>query len=269
MDELQSIALERNSTDLSGRVRGCLLAGAVGDALGAGVEFMSLAEITRQYGKQGIQDYTHCYGRIGAITDDTQMTLFTADGLLRGLVAGMETRAATTTSICDAYLRWLDTQGGRWNSFTKGWLDSIPELHASRAPGRTCIAALQSRRDASATPAQNDRKGCGTVMRVAPIGLFYATSPEEIDAAHVFQIGADSAALTHGHPTGFLSAGVMAVLIQQLILGQSLKDALAIAKAVLIKYPSHTETLEALENTEALALQKLAPAQAIMKLGGG
>ena len=62
------------------RIRGALLAGAVGDALGAPVEFMSLTEILRQFGPDGIGDYVPYAGRPGAITDDTQMTLFTAEG---------------------------------------------------------------------------------------------------------------------------------------------------------------------------------------------
>ena len=65
------------------RYRGCLLGGAIGDALGAGVEFLSLAEIERRHGPAGVTGYVPAYGRLGAITDDTQMTLFTAEGLLR------------------------------------------------------------------------------------------------------------------------------------------------------------------------------------------
>src|SRR5678816_3372150 len=60
------------------RWRGCLLGGAVGDALGAPVEFMTLDEIRRQFGPSGITEMTTAFGRKGAITDDTQMALFTA-----------------------------------------------------------------------------------------------------------------------------------------------------------------------------------------------
>ena len=76
------------------RYRGCLLGGAVGDALGAGIEFASLADIRRQYGPAGVTGYVPCYGRSGAITDDTQMTLFTAEGLIRARRHGGDAPAA-------------------------------------------------------------------------------------------------------------------------------------------------------------------------------
>lgn len=57
------------------RIRGSLLGGAVGDALGAAVEFLSLRVIREKFGADGISNYSPAYGRRGAITDDTQMTL--------------------------------------------------------------------------------------------------------------------------------------------------------------------------------------------------
>jgi ADP-ribosylglycohydrolase len=104
---------------LRDRYRGCLLGGAVGDALGAGIEFWSLADIRAQHGPGGLTGYVPCYGRPNAITDDTQMTLFTAEGLLR------------------AYQRWLVTQdaGPARSSWPDGWLISQDFLHHERSPG--------------------------------------------------------------------------------------------------------------------------------------
>jgi ADP-ribosylglycohydrolase len=69
------------------RSRASLILGAVGDALGVAVEFMKRDEIIAKYGDspnaiKGIQFPDEAYGKKGAITDDTQMTLFAADGLL-------------------------------------------------------------------------------------------------------------------------------------------------------------------------------------------
>jgi len=72
------------------RIRGTLLGGAVGDALGAGIEFLGLAEIRQRFGPTGLKDYVPAYGRRGAITDDTQMSLFTAEGLIRAWVRMQE-----------------------------------------------------------------------------------------------------------------------------------------------------------------------------------
>ena len=92
---------------------GCLLGGAVGDALGASVEFLSMQQIIKQYGELGITDFDECYGRKGAITDDTQMTLFTAEGILRAecRVVYRGIGPAFRPVVYHAYQRWLHTQG--------------------------------------------------------------------------------------------------------------------------------------------------------------
>ena len=62
------------------RVRGSLIGGAIGDALGYPVEFIfTYEDIQRQYGENGI---TKLEATESLISDDTQMTLFTALGLL-------------------------------------------------------------------------------------------------------------------------------------------------------------------------------------------
>ena len=116
------------------RYRGCLLGGAVGDALGAGIEFASLAEIRREHGPAGVTGYVPCYGRSGTITDDTQMTLFTAEGLLRARRHGGDVPAA----LWQAYQRWLVTQGSAPAGHqADGWLFGQDSTGASAA---TCWA---------------------------------------------------------------------------------------------------------------------------------
>ena len=203
------------------RARGCLLGGAVGDALGAPVEFLSIAEIRNRFGQSGIRDFAPAYGRVGAITDDTQMTLFTAEGLLRGWVRGALKGICHPPSVIHhAYFRWHLTQGAAPDALHEeigreigrdGWLFGIAALHARRAPGATCLAALRAATGLGQPPvAHNDSKGCGGVMRVAPVGLFAGLVGND-DA--VFGLATDAAALTHGHPSGFLAAGFLAVAI--------------------------------------------------------
>jgi ADP-ribosylglycohydrolase len=218
------------------RHAGCLLGGAVGDALGAPVEFMSLQEIRQTFGPQGIRSYAPAWGRLGAITDDTQMTLFTAEGLLRAWVRHQRRGiAAVFGAVTDqAYARWMRTQGERAGFDASadispdGWLISHPELFARRAPGMTYLSALRDKRHAGEA-AVNDSKGCGGVMRVVPVGMLGAAlqpggDPRERD--HItFELGCEIAGLTHGHRLGQLPAGYLAVLVSALIDGVAWEEA--------------------------------------------
>lgn len=66
------------------KIRGSLLGGAIGDALGYPVEFMSYSQIKSKYGEEGITRFELDKNGVAEISDDTQMTLFTANGLLFG-----------------------------------------------------------------------------------------------------------------------------------------------------------------------------------------
>ena len=257
--------------DRANRYRGCLLGGAVGDALGATVEFMDLSAIHRQFGAGGIQDFVPAYGRVGAITDDTQMMLFTAEGVLRAQVRGVCRGICYLPGVVHhAYLRWLRTQEKGTalpeEPILDGWLITHRELFSPRAPGNTCLAALRAA-GGFGTPAINDRKGCGGVMRVAPVGLYAATV--HTDAGETFRWGCETAALTHGHPTGQLPAGVLAVLIRELAGGGALGDALVTAKKLLREQPRHEETMVAIEKAERLAASTAPAEEGLPQLGEG
>ena len=63
------------------RCKGCLIGGAIGDALGYPIEFMSQESIFYKYGPDGLTEYV-LTNHIAQISDDTQMTLFTADAII-------------------------------------------------------------------------------------------------------------------------------------------------------------------------------------------
>jgi hypothetical protein len=167
--------------DVRSRIRGCLFLGAVGDALGGPVEFSSLTAIRAQHGSEGVREMLPAYGRRGAITDDTQMTLFTAEGLLRASARFTDRGICSPPDVVKhAYYRWFWTQGMSVSpelaQLADGWLFGQRELHARRAPGNTCLSALRQHLDAQQEGREpsvplNDSKGCGGVMRVAPVGL--------------------------------------------------------------------------------------------------
>ena len=254
---------------LQERFRGCLLAGAAGDALGAPVEFLAYRDIADRFGAAGIQEFAAAYGRLGAITDDTQLTLFTAEGLLRSWVylcrGGSEKN--WLDFMHESYQQWLRTQDEALppaKGSNPGWLAGHKDLFHQRAPGNTCLSALYA---ALPGRAQNNSKGCGGVMRAAPVGLWFS---HQADLRKVFEAGAEMAAITHGHPTGYLTAAVFTALIAQLVHGDSIRDALRWAKNELLQHKGHIETLQAIENAERVArATNLSARGAIEKLGGG
>jgi ADP-ribosylglycohydrolase len=257
------------------RFVGCLLGGAVGDALGAPVEFMKRTDILRRFGPEGITQYAPAYGGIGLITDDTQMTLFTAEGLIRAWVRGCMKGITTYSGVtAHAYLRWLQTQGERptcdiaFGSEVTGWLFQQRDLHNRRAPGNTCLSALRAM-GSLGEPARNDSKGCGGVMRVSPVGLFAWRLDQQKSPQAAFRLGTELAALTHGHPTGALTGGVLAVLILALTDGVPLPEALAASKTILCAEPEHDETLRAIERAETLAASGMPHNDAIAQIGQG
>jgi ADP-ribosyl-[dinitrogen reductase] hydrolase len=137
--------------------KGCIIGGAIGDALGAPIEFMSIDQIRSTHGDQGLTDYSEAYGRKGAITEDTQMTLFTAEGLILSKVRQeYQGDEGVISAVYHALLRWLYTQETNIQgsliqnhgtcSIVDGVLTGYKELFSLRAPGNSCLSALKSGR---------------------------------------------------------------------------------------------------------------------------
>ena len=261
---------------IDSRIVGCLLGGAIGDALGAPVEFMTLKGIRDRFGPDGLRDFAPAYGRLGAITDDTQMTLFTAEGIVRAHVRFAERGICHPPScVHHAYLRWAQTQDLPMKAeiiatedWPDGWLIKEKALWSRRAPGNTCLAALADAIKLGELPA-NDSKGCGTVMRVAPAGFTYeARTPDGRFPA--FDFGVEISKLTHGHPTGYLAGGYLAHVIASLVTGIDLRRAVAGALEPLRTLADGAEVRDAVERALQLADGGGNPcADAVERLGEG
>ncbi|WP_430933612.1 ADP-ribosylglycohydrolase family protein [Saccharicrinis sp. 156] len=229
----------------------CLLGGAIGDALGAPIEFDSINDIRTKYGSEGIIGYVEHPNACGEFTDDTQMTLFTAEGLLRAYCrASFKGIWGAVNQIShESLLRWLHTQENScytpsedWYPILSNWLIQQNELYKQRAPGNTCLAALRSGVAGTMDKPINNSKGCGTIMRMAPVGLIEPGKTEDN-----FKMGCELSAITHGHPTGYLSGGFFAAIISELAVGTKLNRAIDAAIGILVRYNKHEETFRAVE----------------------
>ena len=246
------------STD---RVVGCLIGGAVGDALGAGIEFMTHADIVNEFGPEGVTDIVPAYGQAAAITDDTQMTLFTAEGLIEARKTGVD----QISGIWNAYKRWYHTQGGPLpeEADPNEGLLAISEMHNMRAPGLTCTGALRGNIPGTLTQPVNNSKGCGGVMRAAPAGLVTD------DPVKAYRLGRDLAALTHGHPSGWIAAGAFAAIICELVNGTERTQAVQTGLLLVESEEAGEEVAEALSAAIAASEQPELSVTEIEELGAG
>ncbi len=197
------------------KCRGSLIGGAIGDALGYEVEFMSLAAILKRFGEKGITHYVKHHG-VALFSDDTQMTLFTAEGLLNGVKATKAGRPELLLPyIKDAYLVWYKTQTEFPHTVEGSPLSQQKELWSRRAPGNTCMSALSNL--AKDIPVKNNSKGCGGVMRVAPIGIFNAAHSNVYSYEDTAHLAGWSAKLTHCHIASTFASALLATTVENCI----------------------------------------------------
>ncbi len=246
------------------KIQGSLVGGAIGDALGYSVEFLSTDAIVNRYGEFGITEYTldRTSGK-ALISDDTQMTLFTANGILMG-----ETRSCMRgiggvphMYVPQSYQDWLTTQETDYQTGSNikryngnggiSWLLDVPELYSRRAPGNTCLSALHVAKrskdysDFIANP-RNNSKGCGGIMRVAPLGLHYGN----VNIAELDKEGAMLSAITHGHPLGYMPSAVLTHILNRIVYPVdkvlTLKEIIVEAKDTVCKIFKDTPYLDEL-----------------------
>ena len=160
---------------------GCIVGLAVGDALGFPAEFRRRKQILTEIGPQGIADFIALkdprFSRPqfsssghppGTFTDDTQMTIAVAEALLAAGRAGLDPLMST---MAERFVLWS-------RSTTN-----------NRAPGGTCMEGCSNL--AASVPWRRagvpTSKGCGSVMRVAPIGLYYQDLDRVAEVARAVQ----------------------------------------------------------------------------------
>lgn len=252
-----------NEPTRSDRILGCLIGGAFGDALGAPIEFWGSERVARECVRGNFTEQflpTHYGDGLGLVTDDTQMTLFTLEALLRW---HDDPTLDPIRELHASYLQWWDTQ--RLASPPDGATGLAAEqwLYARRAPGTTCSSALAAARASGklGEPAVNDSKGCGGVMRAAPFGLLGLDNPGELAAL--------GASLTHGHPTGQVSAGALAVIIDRILFGEPLPTAVETAITWSEGASDDGATATALRTAVDLAELGKAPSQLLVESLGG
>ena len=240
---LQIRTISAETDQHTDRVLGCILGGAVGDGFGYAVEFDRLNAIHRKHGPHGLRQPVFQGGKL-VVSDDTQMALFTLEALnvmLSGTSASSRLADESSLGVFAAaaqraYLRWGATQGVTSPNSLKD--DDAAQLYRRsalrhrRAPGNTCLSAVRSGAQGTTLVPVNDSKGCGAVMRTAPIGLI-----ERMDPATAMAWGDAAGALTHGHIDGWLPGGALSAIIRLIMQGEDIAAAAHQALTLLTQHP--------------------------------
>lgn len=193
------------------QLAGCLLGGALGDALGYPVEFEKVSQMSQDH------DFDKIVGKL-IVSDDTQMTLFTANALL------LDGNLRINTWNC--YQDWLETQFKQGKSELShrpiSWLMEYPEMYASREPGRTCLMTLMRGIPGDLNEPINQSKGCGALMRVAPLAF--------IDREDLYSVAIENSALTHGHQMSHIASAALVSLLRYISEGETLCDSVSLMR---------------------------------------
>ena len=178
-------------SDVQNRALAAYLGFALGDALGATVEFLTPREIAQKYGQhREITGGGWLKLKPGAVTDDTQMALV----LGRSLIAR---QGFDAKEICCGFAAWLKS----------GPVDV----------GNTCRRGIRRFLDQGTVegPYAEDDAGNGAAMRVLPVALATLGHPERAAAWTVAQAHA-----THNHPLSDAACIALVRMVQGLILGE-------------------------------------------------
>ncbi|MEV7726953.1 ADP-ribosylglycohydrolase family protein [Streptomyces sp. NPDC087917] len=254
--------------DFRSRVRGTLLGSAIGDALGAPVAGLSLDGIREAHGLAGLTEPAPAYGRRGSVTASTQLTLFTVDGLIRAHVRRDTGGWHPPTDVHRAYLRWAATQhdwGPDERRKDNGWLAREEWLYARRGPDRACMTGFAD--DTLGTleqPKNPTARDAAATVRSAPFGLLVGWEP-----TLVLQLAVECATQSHGHPTAYLSAGALAVIVHGLTRGETLDAAIQRALGLLGSRPGHQPVTDALQRAVAAVTQGVPGPRSVEALSPG
>lgn len=195
---------------------GCLLGLAAGDAMGYGVEHMTLEQIIREHGPNGLLGYDLVNG-YAQITSHTQAAAYSCNGLLLGLTFGQMRggMAPPVRYIAVALQEWARLQGYRRDPSVLNhcWISREDSLRFRRCMDTAMLDLLSSGRLGTMDDSRNRYQGPGALAAAVPVGLFF--DPERMSRREIRLLGAETVALTHGNPSAFLSGAALAHIISR------------------------------------------------------
>ncbi len=177
------------------KIRGGLYGVAIGDALGATLEFMDQQQIKQKYGQlRDIVGGGWLNLEPGAWTDDTEMMLAMAEGILAD-------PHQPVPHVGERFLVWLDT-----NPPDVG--NTISAAHIEYQKVKDWHKAALLVHDKGMLTAGN-----GALMRTLPVALMYRTPVD------IYRMSMALARLTHWNPEAGLTCCLYCLLVMEILSG--------------------------------------------------
>ena len=256
------------------RFVGSLVGGAIGNAMGYPVKFLDEHQIITTYG------IVNSFVEQPLISDDTQLTMYTATGLLTAYtVATIRGSSNIFDSSCvfDSYINWYEHQEGIKVKTPHSFLINYPEINQKRSRGYTSLAALRDAYNNMSVWGKRERAlnksmSSSAVMRVAPVGLFCS----RFDFVKVEQVAALAekvGAITHGHAMSHMSCAYLATLIFHLSNGMEMEEAIKETNSTVFYLYRHEKEIKEfekiLQKAIKLAKSRKKDIECIRQLGQG
>jgi ADP-ribosylglycohydrolase len=184
------------------RYRGCLLGLAVGDALGTTLEFRAPGSFTPLTDMVGEGPFRL---KPGEWTDDTSMALCLAESLI-------ERRSFDPADQMERYLRW----------YREGHLSSNGRCFDIGNTVRDALLKFERMGEPYCGSTHPRSAGNGSIMRLAPVPLFYACNPEE-----AIEKSGESSKTTHGAATAVDACRYLGALIVGALNGATKEELLS------------------------------------------
>lgn len=246
-----------------------LLGGCIGDAIGAPFKYRDVASIADFYPSGLVDKYcTYFSHQGGQISSNSQMTLFTLEGIVNALKSvGPGKIDNFDPFIKGAYSNWLLTQGhdNQFSNPSESALVRDTKFCSVRQPSQTCVDALSAMHpDIGHLSPQNAAKGCGAITRMSPIGMLGHRL--SWPTTKTFRLAENCAFMTHNDPVTASACGAYAVLIQYLCDGLSVVNGVS---AVIRDFGSlsyHQDAMRPLALAKKLALGVIYPEYAFQSL---
>ncbi|MCL1902946.1 MAG: ADP-ribosylglycohydrolase family protein [Oscillospiraceae bacterium] len=265
--------------DHASRFIGAYTGFSVGDAFGFPCRELTFMEICNRFEKNGcLRLAVSAKTNTALFTDATQLTLFTTDGILWAAMTQKEEGVNYTEYVLYAYQLWLYTQTKTIAGDEYSWLFDknvnayrsklikTKGMYQKRFIEPVNIDVLSRIRNSvygKIVSPLNGYSDTGAVKRVLPAGLFF-----NYDSELAFRAGADFAAITHGSPVSYLSAGYYSTVIAELINGATIDHAIKKAFDILKTYKNNEEVVDVIEKVRRyVSDDNVSPLTAISRIG--